>query len=153
MPHRSLIAALFAIVTLVHCAPSGAQSYPSRPLRWIVPYPAGGGSDFIARTIGTQLSANLGQPVVVENKPGAGTIIAAETTAKAAPDGYTLMSADNGSLVFNAALYSKLPYDPIRDLAPVSMIARIRCCWLPILRSQRTTCGSFWRARDVIRAS
>ena len=64
-------------------------------------------------------------PVVIENKPGAATIIAGEATAKSAPDGYTMMNADNGTLVFNAALYSKLPYDPVKDLAPVALIVRV----------------------------
>jgi len=117
--------ALVAASALIICSEAAAQGYPGKPIRWLVGYPAGGGADFIARTIGGQLSANTGQPVVIENKPGAATIIAAEATAKSAPDGYTMMNADNGTLVFNAALYSRLPYDPVADLAPVSLIVRV----------------------------
>ena len=116
---------LVAVAAALACGQALAQSYPSKPIRWLVGYPAGGGADFIARTIGGQLSANIGQPVVIENKPGAATIIAAEATAKSAADGYTMMNADNGTLVFNAALYSKLPYDPVKDLAPVALIVRV----------------------------
>ena len=104
---------------------AAAQGYPAKPMRWLVPYPAGGGSDVIARAIGAQLSINTGQPVLIENRPGGGTMIAAEAAAKSTPDGYTLLSADNGTLVFNTALYAKLPYDPQKDLAPVSLIARV----------------------------
>lgn len=117
--------ALIALSALVICSDAAAQAYPGKPIRWLVGYPAGGGADFIARTIGGQLSTNTGQPVVIENKPGAATIIAAEATAKSAPDGYTMMNADNGTLVFNAALYSRLPYDPVADLAPVCLIVRV----------------------------
>ena len=117
--------AFVALAAALACAQVLAQGYPAKPLRWLVPYPAGGGSDVIARTIGAQLSINVGQPVLIENRPGAGTMIAAEAAAKSAADGYTLLSADNGTLVFNAALYAKLPYDPVNDLAPVSLIARV----------------------------
>ena len=125
--HKSKILkfALAAVSAALLCAEAAAQSYPNKPIRWLVGYPAGGGADFIARTIGGQLSINTGQPVVIDNRPGASTIIAAEATAKSAPDGYTMMNADNGTLVFNPALYSKLPYDPLTDLAPVSLIVRV----------------------------
>ncbi len=101
-----------------------AQTYPSKPVRWIVPYPAGGGSDFLARTLSAQLEKQTGQPFVVENRPGAATMIGAEAVARSAGDGYTLLSADNGTLVFNTALYRKVPYDPARDFAPVGLMAR-----------------------------
>jgi len=102
-------------------APAG---YPTRPLRWIVPYPAGGGSDFLARTLGAQLEKQLGRPLIIENRPGAATMLGAEAVARAMPDGYTVGSADNGTLVFNAALYRKLPYDPAQDFANVGLMAR-----------------------------
>lgn len=107
-------------------APSAhaADAYPSKPIRWIVPYPAGGGSDFLARTIGQGLSAKVGQPVVVDNKPGGNTAIGASETARAAADGYTVLSADNGTLVFNPALYKTLSYNPAKDLAPVTLLGR-----------------------------
>ncbi|MBY4899220.1 tripartite tricarboxylate transporter substrate binding protein [Cupriavidus sp. AU9028] len=100
-----------------------ADAYPAKPIRWIVPYAAGGGSDFLARTIGQGLSARIGQPVVVDNKPGGNTAIAASETARAAPDGYTVLSADNGTMVFNPALYKSLAYNP-KDLAPVTLLGR-----------------------------
>src|SRR6476620_506162 len=115
----SCLLAGLALSAAVH-----AQGLPAKPLRWIVPYPPGGGSDAIARTIGAQLSKQVGQPVVIENKPGAGTIIGAETAARATPDGTTILSGDNGTFVFNSALYKKLPYDPQKDFAPVTLIAR-----------------------------
>ncbi|ETF03788.1 ABC transporter substrate-binding protein [Advenella kashmirensis W13003] len=117
-------------LTLIACsltftaAPARAQSFPDKPIRWIVPYPAGGGSDFLARTIGQSLSEDIKQSVVIDNKPGGNTAIAASDTARAAPDGYTVLSADNGTMVFNSALYKKLSYDPVRDLAPVTLLGR-----------------------------
>jgi tripartite-type tricarboxylate transporter receptor subunit TctC len=101
-----------------------AQGFPAKPLRWIVGYPAGGGSDNAVRILAARLAEKLGQPVIVENHPGAATIVAAETAAKSAPDGYTLFSVDNGSVVFNPLLYKKLPYDPSRDFAPVALYGK-----------------------------
>lgn len=114
----ALLSAPFATMTSVQA------SYPEQPIRWIVPYAAGGGSDFLARTISNALSGIIGQTVVVENKPGGNTAIGAAETARAPADGYTVLSADNGTLVFNSALYSKLTYDPIKDLAPVTLLGR-----------------------------
>jgi len=114
----ALIAAPLSTMTAAQAA------YPEQPLRWIVPYAAGGGSDFLARTISNSLTGIMGQTVVVENKPGGNTAIAAAETARAQPDGYTVLSADNGTLVFNSALYSKLTYDPQKDLAPVTLLGR-----------------------------
>lgn len=88
-----------------------------------MPYAAGGGSDFLARTVAQGLSAKVGQPVVVDNKPGGNTAIGAAETARASADGYTVLSADNGTMVFNPALYKTLSYQP-RDLAPVTLIGR-----------------------------
>ncbi len=90
----------------------------------MVPYPAGGGSDFLARTIGQQLSTQVGQTVLVDNKPGANTAIAASEVARSAPDGYTVLSADNGTMTFNTALYSKLSYNPDKDLTPITLMGR-----------------------------
>ena len=101
-----------------------AQPYPSKGLRWVVPYPAGGGSDFLARNVGQQLATQIGHPVVIDNKPGANTAIGASDVAHAAPDGHTVLSADNGTLVFNPALYKNLSYNPTKDLAPVSLMGR-----------------------------
>lgn len=100
------------------------QAWPSKPVRWLVPYPAGGGSDFLARTIGQQLSSQIGQPVLVDNKPGGNTAIAAADLVRSAPDGHTVLSADNGTLVFNPVLYKALSYSPTKDLAPVTLMGR-----------------------------
>ncbi|QGW80301.1 Bug family tripartite tricarboxylate transporter substrate binding protein [Variovorax paradoxus] len=101
-----------------------AQAFPAKPVRWVVGYPAGGGTDFLARTAGAQLSQQLGQPVLVDNRPGAGAIIASENVARSPADGYTVFSADNGVLVYNPALYKKLPYDAEKDFAMVGMMGR-----------------------------
>jgi tripartite-type tricarboxylate transporter receptor subunit TctC len=98
--------------------------WPSRPLRWIVPYAPGGGSDFLARSLAAAIAGPLGQPVAVDNRPGGATIPASEMTARAAPDGYTLLSADLTALVITPAMARRLPYDPIRDFRPVAPIAR-----------------------------
>ena len=99
-----------------------AQNYPNRPIRIVVPYPAGGGIDLIARAIGNQLTQRWGQPVVVENKPGSGTIVAAEAVARSVPDGYTLMLTTDATLTINPHLYAKLPYDPVKDFTPVTQL-------------------------------
>lgn len=102
-----------------------ADTYPSRTIRWIIPYAAGGGSDALARVILPALARELGQSVVIENKPGAASAIAATEVARSAPDGYTIFSADNGTLVYNPALFKKLSYDPQKDFAPVSLMGRL----------------------------
>lgn len=99
-----------------------AQNYPNRPIRIVVPYPAGGGLDLIARAIGNQLTQRWGQPVIAENRPGSGTIVAAEGVARSAPDGYTLMLTTDATLTINPHLYAKLPYDPVKDFAPVTQL-------------------------------
>lgn len=112
------------ILALVFALGTGAQAqgYPNKPIRIVVPYPAGGGIDLIARAIGNQLTQRWGQPVVVENKPGSGTIVAAEGVARSAPDGYTLMLTTDSTLTINPHLYARLPYDPVRDFAPVTQL-------------------------------
>jgi tripartite-type tricarboxylate transporter receptor subunit TctC len=100
------------------------QAYPAKPIRWILGYPPGGGTEFIARTVANTLSAQLGQPIVIENRPGAAAIVGAEAAARSAPDGYTLFMADNGTFVYHLGIYKKLPYDPNRDFIPVGMIVR-----------------------------
>jgi tripartite-type tricarboxylate transporter receptor subunit TctC len=101
-----------------------AQSYPARPIKLIVPYPAGGGSDVFARTVAPVLSAELGQPIVIDNRPGAATAIGADIAAKSAADGYTVLLGDNATYAVNPSLYPRLAYDPQKDLAPVSLTAR-----------------------------
>ena len=122
---KLLLSCLVVLPLALATGGAAAQAaYPSKPIRWVAPYPAGGGSDFLARTIGQQLSTQIGQPVTIENKPGANTAIGASDVARSAPDGYTVLSADNGTMVFNPALYSKLPYDPVKDLTPVTLMGR-----------------------------
>jgi tripartite-type tricarboxylate transporter receptor subunit TctC len=122
---NKLIAACIAALPLWAAPPlAHAQPAPAKPVRWLVPYPAGGGSDFLARTIGQQLSTQIGQPVIVDNKPGGNTAIAAAEVARAAADGATVLSADNGTMVFNPALYKSLSYSPTKDLAPVTLMGR-----------------------------
>ena len=110
-------------------APLAAQAqpdtYPARPIRILVPFPAGGAADTVARTIGDQLSQKLGQPVIVDNRPGAGGRLATEMLAKAEPDGYTLLVGTVGGIAVSPALYKKLPYDPQRDIASVTRVAEI----------------------------
>lgn len=122
--HRRVAHVLAAFAVMVCTGLAYAQSYPSKSVRWIVPYPAGGGSDFLARTVGQQLSKQIGQTVVIDNKPGGNTAIAASEVARSPAHGYTLMSADNGTMVFNSALYTKLTYNPEKDLAPVTLMGK-----------------------------
>jgi tripartite-type tricarboxylate transporter receptor subunit TctC len=99
-------------------------AYPSKAITIIVGYAPGGGVDFITRAVSAPLSANLGQPILVENRPGGSSIIAAQYVMRAPADGYTLFGADSGGLILNTALFSNLPYDPLRDFAPVTMLVR-----------------------------
>jgi tripartite-type tricarboxylate transporter receptor subunit TctC len=110
-------------IALVWTAACMAQSYPSKPVRFISPYAPGGGTDIMARTLAQKLSENFGRQVVVENRPGGGGIVGTETVAKAPPDGYTILLGSKGPLTVNPALYSKLPYDTLRDLAPISLVS------------------------------
>ncbi|MBD9664389.1 tripartite-type tricarboxylate transporter receptor subunit TctC [Variovorax beijingensis] len=119
----AMLVALSASV-LALGASAQTAAYPAKPVRWVVGYPAGGGTDFLARTVGAQVSQQMGQPVLVDNKPGAGAIIASENVARSPGDGYTVFSADNGVLIYNPALYRKLPYDAEKDFALVGMMGR-----------------------------
>lgn len=121
---RILGALSIATAAVAVAPPAQAQTYPAKPVRLIVPYPAGGATDFFARTVFTKLSESLGQQVVVENRPGAGTAIGASEVARSAPDGYTLLLGDAGTYAFNPTLYKKLSYDPVKDFAPVSLTGR-----------------------------
>lgn len=119
---RFLAALALGGCALLNAGTAAAQAYPSRPIRMLVGYAPGGGSDIIARLIATRLQARLGQPVVVENKPGAGGNLAIEQVAKARPDGYTLLVSPN-TVTMAPALFSKLPFDVVKDLAGVGVIA------------------------------
>ena len=121
-----LLRALLIGTLLVWFGQAVAQpAYPARTVRFIVPYPPGSGTDIVARMLGQKLAEAWGQQVVVDNRPGAGAIIGVEAIAKAAPDGYTIGIADNGPLAINPALYPKLPYNPVRDLVPITLVANL----------------------------
>jgi tripartite-type tricarboxylate transporter receptor subunit TctC len=110
-------------LSLLPLSNAAAQQYPSRPIRIIAPFPPGGGADLILRTLAPRMSALLGQPIVMDNRAGAGGIIGTELAAKSAPDGYTLVMGLTGTLAINPSLFAKLSYDPIKDFAPISLIA------------------------------
>ncbi|MES2786091.1 MAG: tripartite tricarboxylate transporter substrate binding protein [Pseudomonadota bacterium] len=114
----------FAIALTTFSAIATAQAWPAKPLEWVVPYPAGGGTDIVARTLGQAIGETLGQPIVINNKPGAATNIGADYTAKSKPDGYTLMSGDTATLAANPFLYSKLPYNVEKDFTPIGLTVR-----------------------------
>ncbi len=118
--HRFL---LFAALVLGAASGSSAQTFPSRPVRLIVPFPAGGGSDVVGRILAHKLGERLGQQVVVDNRAGAGGSIGTEAAARAAPDGYTMVLASTSEIAVNPAIYAKLSYDTLKDLAPVAMVA------------------------------
>jgi tripartite-type tricarboxylate transporter receptor subunit TctC len=105
-----------------------AQAYPTKPVKVVVPYPAGSTPDTIARTLAERLQKALGQPFIVDNRSGAGGNIGAEAVARAPADGYTLLVGGNGPVAINKHLYKRLAYDPERDLAPISLLAPRRSC-------------------------
>ncbi|HZN23221.1 MAG TPA: tripartite tricarboxylate transporter substrate binding protein [Burkholderiales bacterium] len=113
---------VFVALSLIAAEAAIAQAYPVRPIRLVVPYPAGGPTDFVGRTVGQKLSQFLGQQVVVDNRPGAGTIIGSELVARAAPDGYTLLFGTGGGTFLAPLMLPKVPYDPHRDFEPVAML-------------------------------
>jgi tripartite-type tricarboxylate transporter receptor subunit TctC len=118
---RALGCGLLACAALACASGASAQAWPTRPVRYIVPFPRGGGTDVSARLMAPTLTAELGQQVVVENRPGAGGMIGVEQTAKAPPDGYTMVQATVGQVSINPNLLRKLAFDPARDLAPVAL--------------------------------
>jgi tripartite-type tricarboxylate transporter receptor subunit TctC len=120
----ALLALCVGMTASAALATEEATSFPSRPIHMIVPFPAGGPSDIVARVIGQKMSEDWGQPVVIDNRPGANTIIGAQAAARAAPDGYTLFMAIDSTLVMNQYLYKSLPYDPISDFVPITTTAK-----------------------------
>ena len=118
-----LTAALLLLAPPAGAQSSPAQDYPSRPVTLVVPYPAGGGLDALARVLGQKLADRLGKPVVVENRTGAGTVIGAASVAKAAPDGYTIMLGTSTPFAITATLNKSLPYDPAKDFAPIALVS------------------------------
>lgn len=125
MNKRHFLQSLALAATVLSPAISLAQeAWPAKPIRLIVPFPPGGGTDLVARALGQKLSERLKQPVVIDNRPGASTIIGTDAVAKSAPDGYTLLLSGSTSFTVNPALRAKLPYEPMRDLAPIAIVAR-----------------------------
>ncbi|MFO1304826.1 MAG: tripartite tricarboxylate transporter substrate binding protein [Burkholderiales bacterium] len=120
-----MIAPIAAALALCAVAlPAASQNYPSKPIRLVVPFPPGGGTDFFARTVGAKMSDTLGQSVVVDNRPGGSTIIGAENVKMSPSDGYTVLLGDLGTYALNPSLFKKLPYDPAADFAPVTLTGR-----------------------------
>ncbi|MFN3347456.1 Bug family tripartite tricarboxylate transporter substrate binding protein [Pseudorhodoplanes sp.] len=125
MKSRRIVLMGAASLGLAWAMPAFGQTYPNRPIKWMVGYPAGGASDFLARVLATKMGPDLAQPLVIENKPGAAGIISMDATAKSDPDGYTIANTGNGEFVFNLGLYKKLPYDADKDFALVGTIAKV----------------------------
>jgi len=125
MDRRTLLTTLAATAAAAAAPWARAQgAYPDQLIKWVVPYPAGGGTDVIARTLAEAMRQTLGQQIVIDNRPGASTNIGAELVAKAKPDGYTIMSADNALLAFNEHLFSKLPFNPEKDFSYIGAIGK-----------------------------
>jgi tripartite-type tricarboxylate transporter receptor subunit TctC len=114
-----------ASLSFIFVSEATAQNYPTRPVTIVVPYAAGGGTDLLARMVAQKLEQRLGKSFIVENRPGAGTVIAALAVAKAPPDGYTLLMGTSTPLAINATLHRKLPYDPATDFVPLALIANV----------------------------
>jgi tripartite-type tricarboxylate transporter receptor subunit TctC len=119
---KKLLWAALALAAALAGAAGAQPAYPSKPLHLVVGFPPGGANDILARLVGAKLQEQWGQAVLIDNKPGANAIIATEFVARAAPDGYTLLVGASGAMAFNPGLYSKLPYDPVRDFEPVTML-------------------------------
>src|SRR5258706_5283966 len=113
------------LVVLTGLPALGQPAYPSRTIKMIVPYPAGGTTDFLGRLVADQLKTGLGATVIVENTAGAATSLAAEQVARSEPDGYTLLMATSTTLAINKTLYKKLPYDPVKDFTPIALVAAV----------------------------
>ena len=143
--HRAplLLAGFLFVAACLAPLAARAQAWPNKPLRWVVAYPAGGGSDFLARQLAPQLGKQLGQTIVIDNRPGAAGMIGTDNAAKSPPDGYTLLTGDNGAMVFHTAMYKKVPYDP-QDFAPVGFMARF-----PLILAVNPSAG-FTSARQLI---
>jgi tripartite-type tricarboxylate transporter receptor subunit TctC len=122
---KCLSKVLWALPWMLCAALAMAQPYPGKPIRLVVPFPPGGSADIIGRTLAQRLSEQMGQPVVVENRAGASAIIGSEYVAKSPPDGYTLLLGNVGSMTIHPFLYPNLPYDPIKDFAPVTLVGAV----------------------------
>src|SRR6476620_8029387 len=117
---RLLAGAAFALLA---CSSFAQTSWPTKPIKLVVPFPPGGGTDFVARLIAEKLTTQAGWVIVIDNKPGAGGNIGLDAVAKAAPDGYTIGLGQTANLAINTALYAKMPFDPLKDFAPIASVA------------------------------
>jgi tripartite-type tricarboxylate transporter receptor subunit TctC len=122
MRSKHLRGALVVLAALAS-APASAQQYPSRPVTIVVPFAAGGGSDLLARLVAQKLEEKLGKPFIIENRPGAGTTLAAMQAVRSTPDGYTLMQATSTTMAINVSMQKKMPYEPLKDLVPVALLS------------------------------
>ena len=124
---KALFGSMLIVATALLAPPrdAAAQDYPTRSVTILVPFAAGGGTDILARAVAQRLEQRLGKPFVIENRVGAGTVLAAGAAAKATPDGYTLMQATSGTLAMNGTIFKSLPYDPAKDLIPVALVAAV----------------------------
>jgi tripartite-type tricarboxylate transporter receptor subunit TctC len=145
MNRRAFILALGGAVMTSPATAATAESFPTRPIRLVVPYPAGGGTDIVGRILGQKLHESLGQPIVIDNRGGAGGTIGTSLAAKSAPDGYTLLLVPT-SHVINPSIYAKLPYDTERDFAPITMVASAAILMAVHPRVPADTIGGFIEA-------
>src|SRR2546423_6709158 len=125
MRFRRIAVNVISAACVLICVSASAQVYPAKSVRFVIPYPPGGASDVTARLIGAKMTEAWGQQVVIDNRPGANGIIALEYVAKSAPDGYTILMANVGPNAINPVVYSKLPYDALRDFAPVTLTTKV----------------------------
>src|SRR5881397_3429506 len=146
-PLRLVSATAFVSLALALFAGAAvAQAYPAKPIRLIVPFPPGGGTDIAARTVANKLSETLRWTFVIENKPGAGGNLGVEQAVKSPPDGYTLVIGQTSNLAINPALYAKLPYDPLRDLSPVALIVSAPVVFVVAASSRYASLGDLLAA-------
>ena len=129
------------IALLFACASAAAQQWPTKTVRIIVPFPPGQAADIIARTVAERLSVAFGQQVIVDNRPGAGSVVGSELAAKSPPDGYTFLAGGTSALAINVHLYRRLPYDTLRDFAPVTNMTEVAMvfCVNPCPRRMRVS--------------
>ena len=125
MKLNNLLTAIGMTTLALAASAASAQSFPTKPIKIVVPFAAGGTTDLLARAVGAELQKSLGQSVIVDNRPGAGGNIGADVVAKSAPDGYTLLMGTVGTHAINQSLYPKMPFDPIKDFAPVTLVAAV----------------------------
>ena len=122
---KRIVSVVLGVAFAVATSQAVGQAWPAKPIKWVVPFAPGGTTDILARSIGEKLAIALGQPVIIENKPGAGGGLGADFVAKSAPDGYTILGGTISTNAINASLYRNLPYDPVKDFMPITMIARV----------------------------